>query len=142
MAGSGCFGWISNWTKFDHVGSTGGHWETISGSFSIPFGNGLEGPSQYPAVPRRRRLGRLQQRSPPTSSNLRREQGGSPLQINWQAGVGGAAQRHRQPVQATAQHMHCWSPGSMPPLTSWCLLSPGERGCLAVRGGGEDGEAI
>ena len=81
-AGSGCFCWKSNWTKFDHIGSTGGHWETNSGSFSIPFGNGLEVPSQYPAVSRRRGLGRLQQRSPPTSSNLRREQGGSPLQIN------------------------------------------------------------
>ena len=28
-----------NWTKFDHSGSTGSHWETISGSFSIPFGS-------------------------------------------------------------------------------------------------------
>ena len=54
LAGTGCFGRKSNWTKFDHSGSTGGHWETISGSFSIPFGNGLEVPSQYPAVSRRR----------------------------------------------------------------------------------------
>ena len=35
VAGSGCFGWISNWTKFDHVGNTGGYWETMSSSFSI-----------------------------------------------------------------------------------------------------------
>ena len=34
--------------------------------------------------------------SPPTISNLRREQGGTPLQINWQARVEGAAQRHRK----------------------------------------------
>ena len=141
LAGLGCFCWKSNWTKFDHVGSTGGHWETISGSFSIPFGNGWEGPSQYPAVPRRRRLGRLQQRSPPTSSNLRREQGGSPVQINRQAGVGGAAQRHRQPVQTTPQHLHCSSPGPVPHFSCRCHLSPGKRGCSAERGDGEDGEA-
>ena len=41
LAGSGGFFWKSNWTKFDHVGSTGGHWETISGSFSISFGSEL-----------------------------------------------------------------------------------------------------
>ena len=37
VAGSGCFGWISTWTKLDHVGNTGGHWETMSSSFSISF---------------------------------------------------------------------------------------------------------
>ena len=89
----------------------------------------------------RGRLGRLQQRSPPTSSNLRREQGGSPLQINWQAGVGGAAQRHRQSIQATSQHLHCSSPGPVPHFSSRCHLSPGKRGCSTERGGGEDGEA-
>ena len=95
-----------------------------------------------PAVPRGRGLGRLQQRSPPTSSNLRREQGGSPLQINRQAGVGGAAQRHRQSIRATPQHLHCSSPGPVPHFSSRCHLSPGKRGCSAERGGGEDGEAI
>ena len=39
LAGPACFCWKSNWTKIDHLGSTGGHWETISGSFSIPFGS-------------------------------------------------------------------------------------------------------
>ena len=86
-------------------------------------------------------LGRLQQRSPPTSSNLRREQGGSPLQINWQAGVGGAAQRHRESVQTTPQHLHCSCPSPVPHLSSRCHLSPGKRGCSTERGGGEDGEA-
>ena len=38
VAGSGCFGWKSNWTKFDLVGNTGGYWETMSSSFSISFG--------------------------------------------------------------------------------------------------------
>ena len=47
LAGPGCFCWKSNWTKFDHLGSTRGHWETVSGSFFISFGNGLEVPSQY-----------------------------------------------------------------------------------------------
>ena len=46
LAGSGCFCWKSNWTKFDHVGSTGGNWETISGSFSISFRSKLEVQSQ------------------------------------------------------------------------------------------------
>ena len=32
------------------LGSTGGHWETISASFSISFGSGLEVPSQYASV--------------------------------------------------------------------------------------------
>ena len=32
-------------TKIDHSGSTGSHWETISGS-SFPSGSGLEVPSQ------------------------------------------------------------------------------------------------
>ena len=35
-----------NWTKFDHVGTTGGNWETISGSFSISFRSKLEVQSQ------------------------------------------------------------------------------------------------
>ena len=35
VAGSGCFGWKSNWTKFDHVGNTGGYWETMSSSYFI-----------------------------------------------------------------------------------------------------------
>ena len=39
LAGSGCFFWKSNWTKFDHVGNTGGYWETMSSSFSISFGS-------------------------------------------------------------------------------------------------------
>ena len=39
LAGPGCLCWKSNWTEFDHKGSTGGQWETISGSFSIPFGS-------------------------------------------------------------------------------------------------------
>ena len=39
VAGSGCFGWKSNWTKFDHVGNTGGYWETMSSSLSISFGS-------------------------------------------------------------------------------------------------------
>ena len=77
-----------------------------------------------------------------TSSNLRREQGGSPVQINWQAGVGGAAQRHRESVQTTPQHLHCSCPGPVPHLSSRCHLSPGKRGCSTERGGGEDGEAI
>ena len=47
LAGPGCFCWKSNWTKFDHLGSTGGHWETVSGIFSIPFVSGLEVPSYY-----------------------------------------------------------------------------------------------
>ena len=52
LAGLGCLCWKSNWTKFDHVGSTGGHWETISGSFSIPFGSGLKVQSQCaPIIP-------------------------------------------------------------------------------------------
>ena len=52
LAGTGCFGRKSNWTKFDHSGSTGGHWETISGSFSIPFGSGLKVQSQCaPIIP-------------------------------------------------------------------------------------------
>ena len=55
LAGSGCFCWKSNWTKFDHLGSTGGHWETISGSFSIPFGSGSEVPSMRPIFPSSRR---------------------------------------------------------------------------------------
>ena len=46
LAGSGCFCWKSNWTKFDHVGTTGGNWETISGSFSISFRSKLEVQSQ------------------------------------------------------------------------------------------------
>ena len=46
LAGLGCFCWKSNWTKFNHVGSTGDHWETISGSFSISFGSKLEVQSQ------------------------------------------------------------------------------------------------
>ena len=46
LAGSGCFCWKSNWTKFDHVGTTGGNWETISGSFSISFWSKLEVQSQ------------------------------------------------------------------------------------------------
>ena len=38
------------------IGSTGGHWETIGGSFSIPFGSGLEVQSQYaPIIPSPRR---------------------------------------------------------------------------------------
>ena len=56
LAGPGCLCWKSNWTKFDHLGITGGHWETISGSFSIPFGSGLEVQSQYaPIIPSPRR---------------------------------------------------------------------------------------
>ena len=47
LAWSGCSCWKSNWTKFDHLGSIWGHWETVSGSFLIPFGSGLEVPSQY-----------------------------------------------------------------------------------------------
>ena len=39
VAGSGSFSWKSNWTKFDHVGNTGGYWETMSSSFSISFGS-------------------------------------------------------------------------------------------------------
>ena len=46
LAGSGCFCWKSNWTKFDHLGTTGGNWETISGSFSISFRSKLEVQSQ------------------------------------------------------------------------------------------------
>ena len=42
LAGPACFCWKSNWTKIDHLGSTGGHWETISGSFLVLFGSGLE----------------------------------------------------------------------------------------------------
>ena len=45
-AGSGCFSWKLNWTKFDQVGTAGGHWETISGSFSISFLSELEVQSQ------------------------------------------------------------------------------------------------
>ena len=41
LVGPRCFCWKPNSTKFDHLG-TGGHWKTISGSFSIPFGSGLE----------------------------------------------------------------------------------------------------
>ena len=37
----------SNWTKFDQVGTTGGHWETLSGSFSISFLSKLEVQSQF-----------------------------------------------------------------------------------------------
>ena len=32
--------------QFDQLGSTGGHWEIISGSFSVPFGSELEFQSQ------------------------------------------------------------------------------------------------
>ena len=32
-AGSRCFFWKSNLTKFDHVGSTGGHWENTVTAF-------------------------------------------------------------------------------------------------------------
>ena len=45
LAGPGCFCCKWNWTKFDHLGITWGHWETISGSFLILFGSGLEVPS-------------------------------------------------------------------------------------------------
>ena len=47
LAGSRCFCWKSNWTKFDQVGTTGGHWETLSGSFSISFLSKLEVQSQF-----------------------------------------------------------------------------------------------
>ena len=42
LAGPGCLCQKSNKNKFDHLRSTGGHWETISGSFSIPFGSWLK----------------------------------------------------------------------------------------------------
>ena len=42
----GCFCWKSNWTKIDRLGSFGGHWETISGSFLISFLSRLEVQSQ------------------------------------------------------------------------------------------------
>ena len=42
LAGLGCCSWKLNETKFYHVGSTGGRRETISGTFYISFGSGLE----------------------------------------------------------------------------------------------------
>ena len=38
-----------------YIGITEGHWETISGSFSIPFGSGSEVPSMRPIFPSSRR---------------------------------------------------------------------------------------
>ena len=65
-------------------------------------------------MPRGRGLGRLQQRSPQPGSNLRREQGETPLPFDREARAGGAAECYCEPIQEVTKHLHRQSACPMP----------------------------
>ena len=63
-----------------------------------------------------------------------RESGGASLQINWEAGDGGATKCDRKPVQETVELLHRQSSGSMPYLQGGSHITAGE-GCSEEKGG-------
>ena len=63
-----------------------------------------------------------------------RESGGASLQINWEAGDGGATKCDRKPVQETVELLHCQSSGSMPYLQGGSHITAG-KGCSEEKGG-------
>ena len=79
-------------------------------------------------------------RSSLVGSEMRREPGCPPLQINGQARDGGAAQCDSQPVSEVAELLHSESSGPVPHFKGGGHISPGEGCGQATRGFGKSRE--